>query len=90
MAIGKRGERKDGKGPLPPVYLLLAILLQIGLHYVLPLVAIIPPPFHWSGVAVIAIGVLIILFPAASFSRADTTIIPVRESSSLVQSGLYR
>ena len=90
MGIGKSGERKDGKGPLPPVYLLLGISLQVGLHYVLPLATIIPPPYHWSGIAVIVLGVLIILFPAASFSKADTTIIPFRESSSLVVSGLYR
>ncbi|MBT8078363.1 MAG: isoprenylcysteine carboxylmethyltransferase family protein [Gammaproteobacteria bacterium] len=90
MAFGKIGERKEGRGPLPPVYLLLGILLQVGFHYAMPLAVIVSRPYNWSGIALIVAGVLIIVFPAASFSKADTTIIPFRESSSLVVSGLYR
>jgi len=82
--------QKEGRGPLPPVYLLLCIGLAVLLHYFAPITTIIPDPLGWIGVAVIVIGVLVIAFPAVSFSAADTTIIPFRESSSLVISGLFR
>lgn len=84
------GERKEGKGPLPPVYLLLCILTAVALHYLAPITTIIPNPYNWSGAAVVLLGVLVIVFPAAAFSGADTTIIPFRESSSLVVGGLYK
>ena len=84
------GERKEGKGPLPPIYLLLCILTAIALHYLAPITTIIPNPYSWSGAAVVLLGVLVIVFPAVAFSGADTTIIPFRESSSLVVGGLYK
>ena len=82
--------QKEGKGPLPPVYLLIGLLLAIGLHYQLPLATIVPSPYNWGGVALIVFGILIIAAPAVAFFRAETTIIPFQESSSLVITGLYR
>lgn len=84
------GEKREGKGPLPPVYLLIGLLLAIGLHYTLPLATIIPAPYNWTGAALLIVGIGIIASPAVAFFRAKTTIIPFQESSSLVVSGLYR
>ncbi len=83
-------DEKRGRGPLPPVYLLAALLLAVALHFLAPVTTIIPNPFSWIGVAIIIIGVLVVVFPAVSFTAADTTIKPFQESSSLVLSGLYR
>ncbi len=82
--------KKEGRGPLPPVYLLLCILLAVALHYLAPVTTIIPGPFNWAGVALIVVGVLVIVFPATAFFAADTTIKPFQESSNLVSGGLYR
>ena len=78
------------RGPVPPIILLACILSEIGLHYKLPLTELIPAPWHWFGVAMIVVGVLIIIGPALAFLKADTTIIPFEESSKLVVTGMYR
>jgi protein-S-isoprenylcysteine O-methyltransferase Ste14 len=78
------------RGPIPPVILLACILSEIGLHYKLPLTEIIPAPWHWFGIAMIVVGVLIIIVPASAFARADTTIKPFQDSSQLVVTGMYR
>ncbi len=78
------------RGPVPPVILLAVILVQIGLHLWLPIAEIVPEPWHWSGVMLIILGVVIIGSKAVAFRRAATTVIPFEESSSLVVSGLYR
>ena len=78
------------RGPVPPIILLACILSEIGLHYKLPLAELIPAPWHWFGVAMIVVGVLIIIGPALAFLKANTTIIPFEDSSKLVVTGMYR
>lgn len=78
------------RGPLPPVILLLFFLLQLGLHRWLPVQQLMKAPVSYLGVVLIVLGLAVIAAPARAFSRADTTIIPFRESSELVTSGVYR
>lgn len=78
------------KGPFPPIILLTFLLLQIGLHKVLPIAQWLGPPWSYAGVVFIAIGIAIVAGPALAFARARTTIIPFQESDSLVTSGMYR
>lgn len=78
------------RGPVPPVILLVTILLQIGLHLYLPIATIVPDPWHWAGIGFIAVGIIIIGSKAVAFRKAETTIIPFQESSSLLVTGLYR
>ncbi len=78
------------KGPYPPVILLACLLLQIGLHYGLPIMTIVERPWNWAGAALIVFGILIVIGPVTAFSRADTTIKPFQESSALVVEGMYR
>ena len=78
------------RGPLPPVILLISILLQVALHRFVPILRFIPQPWNWLGILVILAGVVIIISPAIDFRRSETTIIPFRESSKLVITGMYR
>lgn len=78
------------KGPYPPIILLVFILAEVGLHKWLPIATIIPSPWIWAGAGLIVLGVLIVIGPATSFSRAGTTIKPFEDSSALVRSGMYR
>ena len=78
------------RGPVPPVILLTVILVQIGLHLRLPVATVVPDPWHWSGIALIVVGIVIIGSKAVAFRKAATTIIPFEESSSLVVTGLFR
>jgi protein-S-isoprenylcysteine O-methyltransferase Ste14 len=78
------------RGPLPPVILLVSLIVQAGLHLRMPLARLLPEPLNWSGIGVLALGIGIIAGPALDFRRSETTIIPFRESSSLVVTGMYR
>ncbi len=78
------------KGPLPPVILLTFIVVQIVLHFQLPVAIVIERPWSWAGIGFILTGVAIIASPALSFRRSETTIIPFKESTSLVVSGMFR
>lgn len=78
------------KGPIPPVIFLVFLLIEIGLHYWLPITRLLPSPWNLGGVVLIVAGVLIVIGPASSFSRAGTTIKPFQESSALVTTGMYR
>jgi protein-S-isoprenylcysteine O-methyltransferase Ste14 len=78
------------RGPLPPVYFLASLFIAIGLHYRAPVAVIISQPWNLAGIFVIVAGVGIVIHPALAFRTADTSIIPFRESSSLVREGMYR
>ena len=78
------------KGPLPPVYFLGCLLIQVGLHYQAPLAGIIPAPWNWCGAVLVVLGIGFAVQPALAFSKADTAIKPYRESSTLVRTGMYR
>jgi len=75
---------------MPPVYLLGAILAMVGLHFGVPVIAIVPSPLNWLGVVPLVAGVVMVLWSASAFSRAGTAIRPFQESSDLVTHGLYR
>jgi protein-S-isoprenylcysteine O-methyltransferase Ste14 len=72
---------------LPPVWL----LLHVAVAFVLSLVS--PPVFGAAGavagVWLIGFGVLVTLLAAAQMTLARTTVIPRRNPSSLVTSGLF-
>ena len=78
------------RGPLPPVYFLASLFIAIGLHYQAPLAVIISQPWNLAGIAIIVTAAAIVVQPALAFRKADTSIIPFRESSSLVRNGMYR
>lgn len=79
-----------GRGPYPPIILLLCLLLQLALYLWAPVAVVLPQPWNLVGVLFIAMGVLVIALPASAFSRAGTTIMPFKDSSALVRSGLFR
>ena len=75
---------------LPPVYLLAAIALMIGMHEVVSAVLIVPAPYRFIGKPIIFMGLGIIVWGWAVFRRAGTTIKPFEESSQLVAGGPFK
>ena len=75
---------------MPPVYLLLAILAMVALHYTLPGRQLIDGPWRWAGVAPIAAGLGLVVWVARLFKRHDTTIKPGSVSTSLLTGGPFR
>lgn len=75
---------------LPPVYLLAAILLMLGLHYWLPVRQLISWPWRWVGAALCGAGLFLGIWSVMSFVRHKTTIKPGDVSSHLLTEGPFR
>ncbi len=75
---------------LPPAYLLAAILLMLGLHFMFPITQMVPALWRLIGLLPLALGIVMNFAAEGQFHRADTTVRPFEESSSLVTDGFYR
>jgi len=74
----------------PPVLLLMAVVLMVVLHYVLPVARWLAWPWRALGALPIAVAVLVGFWGAVQFRRHDTTIIPFEQSTALIAKGPYR
>lgn len=74
---------------LPPVWFLTALLVMIGLHFWFPLLRIIPAPWDYLGLIFLFLGLATIGTCARSFRKAETTIKPFEESTTLVMNGFF-
>jgi len=80
---------KDKK-VLPPTYLLIAIVLMLVLHFLLPVYKIVPIPWNILGVIPLACGIALNLVADKAFRQAQTTVKPFEESSALITTGTFR
>jgi protein-S-isoprenylcysteine O-methyltransferase Ste14 len=78
------------KGPLPPSYWLIGLLLSIALHFLAPVTRVIPPSWQWLGLGLVVIGGIITIWTDQMFKRAQTTVKPHETPSTLITSGPYR
>jgi len=74
---------------LPPTYMLIAMLVMVALHFILP-AAIIPTPWNLLGMIPIGLGAYVAVAAENAFRSADTTVKPFVESTTLVTNGVYR
>ena len=75
---------------LPPTYFLIALLAIPLLHFLLPLLQIIPQPWNLFGIFFIMVGIVFELAADRLFHQAGTTVMPFAESQALVTSGVFR
>ena len=75
---------------LPPHVLLAAILLGLALDRWLPLVRLWGSPCGYVGTTVIVFGFLVNIYCGLQLRRHQTTVIPFRQSTTLLTEGLYR
>lgn len=85
----QKDEEQTTKKILPPVYLLLFLLLAVGLHFILPVKKIILPPYNYSGIALIVLGVVLNIWADALFKKKKTTIKPFEDPTKLEVSGPF-
>ena len=78
------------RGPVPPLFLLLGLLLQWGLHVFLPIARLVPEAWTVWGTVPIAVGVGVVVHVASQFSKVNTAINPFDEPSVLVTSGVFQ
>ena len=77
------------KGPMPPVIILIAILFQIALHKLLPIM-IIFEKMDWIGIVMGFLGFFISTGSILLFRINKTTMIPFQDSSFLITNGIYK
>ena len=70
---------KDKK-VLPPTYLLVAIVLMLVLHFLLPVYRFIPIPWNILGIVPLACGIALNLVADRAFHHAQTTVKPFEAS----------
>ncbi len=75
---------------LPPTYFLVAILLMVGLHFLLPIRQVVVAPYRYLGIALILAGVAVNFWSSNLFDKAKTTVKPFEQSSDLVTEGPFR
>lgn len=85
-------ERDPGSYPrdIPPMWLLLAVLLMLTLHFLLPLATWLVDPWRQAGWAIVAIGLLVIIGSARRFQRAGTSVRPFQPATAVVATGAFR
>ncbi|MGD0960803.1 MAG: isoprenylcysteine carboxylmethyltransferase family protein [Methylomonas sp.] len=77
------------RGPMPPAFLLIAILLMLGLHILLPVAQLVVFPWRMAGAALVAIGVALNLWAFMLFKQAGATVKPFEPSMTLVLKGPF-
>ena len=79
-----------GKNVMPTTYLLIAIVVMVALHFLFPVVRIIPPLWNLLGLIPLVLGVIINLIADQAFHKANTTVKPFDESTALIREGVFR
>ncbi|MBN1316880.1 MAG: isoprenylcysteine carboxylmethyltransferase family protein [Anaerolineales bacterium] len=75
---------------MPTMYLLIAMIIMVALHFIFPLYMLIPPVWNLSGILPVVIGLAINLMADGAFKKANTTVKPFQESNALITSGVFR
>lgn len=75
---------------VPPVYFLLALGISLALDRWLPVTRVVPQPWHWLGLALLAPALALVVPGARALARRGTTLHPFGEPTALVTDGPYR
>jgi len=79
----------SGRKPLPPILFLAALLLELALHFLLPVARLVPPPWNLLGLIPVLGGLAITVIADQQFKRARTPVNPFASPSSLVTRGVF-
>ncbi|GAK56824.1 hypothetical protein U27_03788 [Candidatus Vecturithrix granuli] len=75
---------------LPPTYLLIAIVLMIVLHFLVPLVKVISFPWNLLGLLPFGAGCVLNACADRAFKKVGTTVKPFQEPTTLITDGVFR
>jgi protein-S-isoprenylcysteine O-methyltransferase Ste14 len=75
---------------MPTTYLLIALVLCILLHFLIPFSYILVSPWNLIGLLPMVFGIWINISADRAFKRAITTVKPFEKSNTLIQDGVYR
>jgi len=74
---------------LPTTYLLIALIIIVLFHFVIPIIKLIPYPWNLLGLIPLVVGILINLMADSALHKAGTTVKPFRESTVLITHSVY-
>jgi protein-S-isoprenylcysteine O-methyltransferase Ste14 len=77
------------KKTLPPIYFLVAIVLAVALHLLLPLQQLLVFPWRLAGLFPLGLGIALNLMADQAFKEHNTTVKPFEQSSTLVTTGVF-
>lgn len=77
------------KKTLPPVYFLGAIIVEVLLHFLLPLHQFLVFPWRLLGLVFLVIGIVLNALADQTFKKHETTVKPFEESTALVTGGVF-
>jgi protein-S-isoprenylcysteine O-methyltransferase Ste14 len=86
----KRSILMKSRKVLPPTYLFIALMVMVILHFLVPVMKIIPSPWNMFGVIFFLAGIAINLAADKLLRIQGTTVKPFEKSSALVIHGVYR
>ena len=75
---------------MPTMWLLIAIVIEVILHLVLPIAKIVPRYWNVLGIIPLALGVVINLLADRAFREANTTVKPFEKSAALQTDGVFQ
>lgn len=73
----------------PTTYLLIALIVMLIFHFVIPIITLIPFPWTLIGLIPLVIGILINIIADGVIHKAGTTVKPFQESSALITHSVY-
>jgi len=74
---------------LPTTYLLIALIIIVLFHFVIPIIKLIPYPWNLLGLIPMVIGILINIIADGALRRVGTTVKPFQESTFLMTVSVY-
>jgi len=74
---------------LPTTYLLIALIVMLIFHFVIPIIKLIPCPWNLLGLIPMVIGILINIIADGALRRVGTTVKPFQESTFLMTVSVY-
>ena len=75
---------------MPPTYLILLLVSQIGLNYIVSSSRVLDYPLSYMGFLLIAVGGLLNLWTDKMFKEEETTVKPYKDPSQLLTEGPFR
>ena len=74
----------------PPTYLLIALIIMLGLHFIHPEIKFISIPWNLLGLLFLGTGIGISYAAEAQFHRVNTSVKPFVKSTALVTDGMFK
>src|SRR4030066_753666 len=74
---------------LPTTYLLIALIIIVLFHFVIPIIKLIPYPWNLLGLIPLVIGILINIIADGALRRVCPTVKPFQESTFLMTVSVY-